>query len=463
MKLILITALLLAPTGRAATIWGRLANPGFEGQRIKTTFFFAGPARDGSPRYKCQPPGSNTGTYTLKPVPADLHMSWSEAGRATVMDMMTDAGINVITMSSWGEDFLPCDDGWVTGAAPMQTSPEAQDELFDAAAARSLLIAPLIESRANWTMREEFPTWTDGRVSPGLVSQIVNLVRRYLLDPAKPQRAKAWAKVYDREGTPRYAVGLIHTASDNVPPFAGAGLFAAGFDRVAEEVKAATGVQVGFFIDATPEFGNLSAAFFKPSPTFTAPSLKKAFSILGIQCFAPEIFVDESGDDDILAWKRGFLERWISTGIPVLVDVSPGYNGELVFGNSAHARYGLGDEWFNGMTSIVNDLARNGMIYNSWNGYTEAMAATPTVEFGTALYDWLKALNASRTIFVDQAAAGPQSGTAAEPFRTMAPANDVSSNGDIISISPGLYPSAITFSNRLKLVAPNGSAIIGLP
>ena len=31
--------------------WGRLANPGFENQRIKATLFFAGQARDGTIRY----------------------------------------------------------------------------------------------------------------------------------------------------------------------------------------------------------------------------------------------------------------------------------------------------------------------------------------------------------------------------------------------------------------------------
>ncbi len=463
MKRILLIALLLPPAGGAANLWGRLANPGFEGQRIKATFFFAGPARDGSARYHCAPPGSNTGTYTLTPEPADLHMNWSEPDRSKVMSMLADAGINVITMSSWGEDFLACDDGWVSGAAPMQTSPQAQDELFDAAAARSLLIAPMIESRGNWTMRQEFPRWSDGRVSPGLVSQIVNLVRRYLQNPSAPQRAKAWARVYGHDGAPRYAVGVMHAASDNLPGLGGDSFFAAGLDQVADAVASATGVRVGFFLDATPEGGGLPHASFKLSPAFTAPWLLRTASLLGIECFAPEIFADVSGDHDILAWKHNLMRRWISTNIPVLVDVSPGYNGDIVFGANAHPRYGLGKEWFDGMTAIVDDLARNGMVYNSWNGYTEGMAATPTREKGTFLYDWLKSLNARRTLFVDAAAGGAQSGTATEPFRTIAPANDVSSNGDVISIAAGRYPAAITFTNRLELMAPKGAAVLGVP
>jgi hypothetical protein len=294
------------------------------------------------------------------------------------------------------------------------------------------------------------------------VSQIVNLIHRYLQNPSKPEWARTWAKVYGPDGVPRYAVGLIHTASNNLEGDEH-GAFAEGFDRVAAAVAAATGgVRVGFFIDATPANGTLDRASFKPSPRWTGPSLLNTKSLLGIQCFAPEIFVAESGDDDILAWKRGFLRGWISAGIPVLVDVSPGYNGNLVFPDP-HKPYGLGAEWFEGMTSIVNDYARGGIIYNSWNGYTEAMVGTPTEEKGTMLYDWLKSLNAHRELFVDRAAAGPESGTALAPFRTIAPANDVSSNGDLIYIRTGSYPEAITFSNQLTLVARDGPVTIGLP
>jgi hypothetical protein len=184
--------------------------------------------------------------------------------------------------------------------------------------------------------------------------------------------------------------------------------------------------------------------------------------LLGIQCFIPEIWVDKSGDDDVLAWKRDFLRGWISAGIPTLVDVSPGYDGHLVFGEEAK-KWGLKAGWFDGMTSIVNDFARAGIIYNSWNGYTEAMVGTPTVEKGTILYDWLTSLNAHRELFVDRTASGPESGTASEPFRAITPANDVSSNGDFIYIRTGNYPEAITFSNRLTIVARNGHVTIGSP
>ena len=80
---------------------------------------------------------------------------------------------------------MPCSDGWVSGAAPMQDSAEAQDELFDAAAQKSLLIAPSMEPRALWTMRNDFRFGPTMESFPGLVSQIVFLINRYLHDPKR--------------------------------------------------------------------------------------------------------------------------------------------------------------------------------------------------------------------------------------------------------------------------------------
>src|SRR5580765_6212642 len=168
-----------APVGQKPTA-GRLANKGFEGKRIHTTLFFSGQARDGSVRYGWQQVGANLNLYTLHPLD-EKHLNWSvnRANRDFALGKMIDAGINVVTMSSWGEAFLAPKVGWVPWA-PMQTSPESHDELFEAAVGKNLLIMPLIESRADWAFRDSFPRWTDGKVCPGLVSQINELIQRYV-------------------------------------------------------------------------------------------------------------------------------------------------------------------------------------------------------------------------------------------------------------------------------------------
>ena len=176
--------------------WGLIANGGITNHRIKTTFFFSGQAIDGSKRYECIPnPPNQLGSYTVHPIDS-RHLNWSvsENYRTFVLNEMLGAGINVITMSSWGEAFLPCTSGWAA-YAPMQTSTQSHDELFSAAVDTPILIMPLIESRGDWTFYNEFPTF-DRRVAPGTVSQINELVNRYLKNTSHPEWSDKWLRFF---------------------------------------------------------------------------------------------------------------------------------------------------------------------------------------------------------------------------------------------------------------------------
>jgi hypothetical protein len=377
-------------TKAVAGIRGRLANPGFENQRIKTTLFFAGQARDGSTRYDCAA-GSNLGLFTVNPLdPRHLQWSDSEANRGFALGLMTAAGLNTVSMSSWGEDFLPCNAGWAP-SAPMQTAAGAHDELFTAAADANLLILPFLEGRGDWTLRGEFPIDAAGRTAPGAVSQILNLIDRYLKNPNHPEWARRWTQVYDREARPRYALAIIHAASDRLGP-AGDAAFAAGFDLLADEVLRLSGVRVGFLLDPLPPASN-APGVFKPSPERTGPALAETLSVLGIQAFIPEIWITvPAADPQRIAWKRDFSRRWSETGIPFLMDVSPGYDAHIVFPGSVY--YGFTAEWRDALTDMAADFGEDGMVFNSWNGYTEGMAAVPTREFGDAVYRWLQEMAA---------------------------------------------------------------------
>jgi hypothetical protein len=369
---------------------GRLANPGFENERIRTSLFFAGQARDGSYRYDC-PATPNLGLFTVHPID-DRHLKWSEdaANRDFTLQRMEAAGLNAVSMSSWGEDSLPCTTGWPL-VAPMQTAPGAQDELFSAAQDRHLVIVPFIESRNDWSLRSEFPTAADGRTAPGAVSQIVNLVRRYLLNPAHPEWAQRWAQVYDQSGSPRYALTFIHASSDRLTPYDHEA-FAAGFSAIAEAVFSSTRIRVGFFLDPLPPASN-APGVFRPDPEKTGPALRGAESVLGIQSFLPEIWISGSPSEaQRTAWKRDFSRRWSETGMPFLMDVSPGYDAHIVFPGSI--RYGFTLEWREQLAGMVSDFAGDGLVFNSWNGYTEGMAAMPTREYSDVFFRWLQALDA---------------------------------------------------------------------
>lgn len=382
----------ISPPNPPAPLWGRLANPGFFNQPIKATLFFPGQALDGTNKYSCAPtPGNNISAYTMHPL-IGTHLKWSEnsPNRDAAVVKMVQAGINVVNMSSWGEDFLPC--AWVTGAAPMQTSPLAHDELFTAVAGKHLLITPFIESRGGelaWSFRGEFPRRGDGLVAPGTTSQIVNLVNRYLKNPTHPEWAEKWARVYDQTGEDRYAVVIIHGSSDLLATNDDT-VFAAGFDLIADEVYRQTGKKVGFFIDALPRETNAPGRF-RPSPESTGPQLWRVRSVLGIECFIPEIWIGSSDTDAVINWKREFSRRWHATGVPFVMDVSPGYDGHVIFGQGA-PHYGITAEWTRQLSDMVRNYGVNGTVFNAWNGYTEALVAVPTKEHDSQFYNWLKSL-----------------------------------------------------------------------
>jgi hypothetical protein len=376
-----------SPTPKPLGIWGRLANPGFENERIKTSLFFAGQSRDGSSRYGCSA-SSNLDLYTVHPSDS-RNKTWSQhvGNRDFVIDQMVSAGLNVVSMSTWGEDFLACDASWVP-SAPMQTAPGAHNELFTAAVDKHLLIIPFIESRADWAFRDEFPYWSDGSLAPGTLSQIINLIDRYLKNPAHPEWADNWAQVYDRNLEPRYAVTIIHASSNRLKASDNQA-FAAGFDLLAESVYQTTNVRIGFFIDTLPPNSNAPGKF-KPSPEKTGSVLFQTNAILGIQSFIPEIWVSGSpSESKLIRWKEDYSRRWSKTGIPFLMDISPGYNASIVF--PASIRYGFSVKWQDALTGMVTDYGEDGLAFNSWNGYTEGMAAVPSQEYGDQYYRWLQA------------------------------------------------------------------------
>ena len=150
-----------------------------------------------------------------------------------------------------------------------------------------------------------------------------------------------------------------------------------------------TGIKVGFLIDALPPNSNAPGTF-KPSPDKTGPQLYKTDAILGIQAFIPEIWVSGSPSDAVLIrWKKNYSRQWSETGIPFLMDISPGYDASIVFPGSI--QYGLSTNWQNALTSLVTSYGDDGLAFNSWNGYTEGMAAVPTLEYGDQYYLWLQA------------------------------------------------------------------------
>jgi hypothetical protein len=72
------------------------------------------------------------------------------------------------------------------------------------------------------------------------------------------------------------------------------------------------------------------------------------------------------------------------------MDVSPGYDASVVFPDSIV--YGFTADWKDSLTQMVVEYGKDGLVFNSWNGYTEGMAAVPTFEYGNEYFNWLQYL-----------------------------------------------------------------------
>ena len=398
--------------GGSSPLWGLLANADFQGRAVKSVYFFAGDWKVSNQIfYESISPDPNDALYTLHPTDA-RHLGWSEqqANRDFALDAIATAGANVIDLSYWGERGT---DRWALWA-PMQCSTYAHDQVFDAALSHNLLIMPAIESAAATNLNpqtgkpyqcgtppnvhtgnspayffsSDFPG-DSNNPAPGLVTQILDLIVRYLLAPQNRQWPSRWAQVYDRFGQARYAITIIQASSTQ--PGVNDGSFAAGLDAVANLISTKTGIQVGFILDPLP--GNA----YSLTP-YAGAALAQAKSFLAIRPFISEIAM---GSDDLRALlpsKQSYVEAWLAAGVPLLLDVSPGYDAHIVFPakNNAYWRIANDDIWHNGQTQmIVSNAGGNsirGIAFNTWNGYTEGYAAVSTLELGGQAYTWLESL-----------------------------------------------------------------------
>jgi hypothetical protein len=428
--------------------------------------FFAGEQLDGKtlPQNVCPAlPGDITaGCQTAWPVD-QTYLDWTNpSNRVHAVQKIVALGFNTISMSSWGESWLPCttdcpdvpreccgkgsldaachepqrpvprcffaDDGrqicrigWY-GAANTQLSPAAKNELFDAAVHQPVLIMPFIESRFDydWTFRTDFPNSQDprfkGKLAPGLISQIEDLIGVYLKNPNHSEWKDKWALVYDQHGEKRYAVVIVQASSDSVAANEDE-KFAEAFDRVAEQIFQDTQVKVGFFIDPIPRdptstYGCLEnsgsvqsnyAAAFRPDPETTGPWLRQQASILGIHAYSPEGWIDgppstgpRVNECFKIAWKEDFSRRWQATGIPFLQDVTPGYDGSKLFASTTGLhRWGYTSLWRTALLGMTSRYGRAGLVYNSWNGYCEGLSAMETQQQGSYNVDLIRDLMAT--------------------------------------------------------------------
>jgi hypothetical protein len=371
---------LSAPASANVPAWGLLANPGFDQAPLKATYFFAGDWRNGSQWYEYPAPANNA-SYTVHPQDP-RHLGWSEsqANRDFAVNSMVGTGFNVVLMSYWG---VRGTDYWAQ-SAPMQTSTYAHDQLFSTAIGKNVLIMPVLESSGGFTMGDWIPNFgtpgTPGHYSNSLIGQIEDLVNRYLVCPANPGLKQCatnpgtnpnwptkWATLYDRKGNKRYAINLYAACSNTLGP-GGDQAFAAALDNLAAQVHSDTGFYVGFTLDAQSSGHSGGCTSYLPTASAAGGWLAQTDAVLAILAFRDEWLASDNSEATRIANKRAFIDGWVGTGVPVILDISAGYDGHLIFNNPV--TYGNDDAWRNYQSQMKGNGVK-GVVFDVWNGYTE--------------------------------------------------------------------------------------------
>lgn len=208
-------------------------------------------------------------------------------------------------------------------------------------------------------------------------------------------RMDLWARMYDEAGNPRYAVSILHAWSNLIDPGSDEA-FASGFDTVAQHVRDRYQIEVGFTLDTS------RGPRYSAGPAAAGPFLARTAPVLAIHGFEAEIFSGKvligadnnvNGNISLMAdWKRAAMNDWIATGVPVILDVSNGYDARKVFPeNPWHWGDNLGytdDRWRNWVSQLKNPGIA-GICVDCWNGYTEGYAMVPSQEHQNTVCNWL--------------------------------------------------------------------------
>jgi hypothetical protein len=229
------------------------------------------------------------------------------------------------------------------------------------------------------------PPW----LAPYLVYQIQDLVQRYLKEPADPAWRRKWAQLYDRDGNKRYAIMLMHVATDKLAPNEHE-RFAATFDLIANAVFAVTGVRVGFTLDLLVP-GPDANRYYYARAAETGPHLRRHAAVLAVQGFIPEISRHSSDENFLIDFKHKYLKDWIDQELPVIFDASVGYFA-TIFGDPSPVKYGNNPVWRQRLGALRLQLPVKGVSVHCWNGYTEGYAAVPTLQYGDDNFRWLQSL-----------------------------------------------------------------------
>ena len=321
--------------------WGKIANEGHEGDLTRGIFFFAGPPNPNSPYPQLD---------TVTDWDSDAHIE-------KIFDDIKKANVNVINLSWWG------DNGETENWAPTINNKEVNARVFKEALDRGMLVAPVIEVSPDFEFFKDFPDDTQG-----FEERIETLISEY-------GDNSNWLQMNDKKGDKRHFIRLVETIHSTPVDEK---KFAATIDEVSEKIFQNTGKRVIFGIDPTP--------LPPDGPTF-GPNDKELFASNSVVIEPYNIFSNGKTEDERLANAEIEMDRWINSGIPVILPLITGFD-DTGTDRPIKQKFGNNDSWRNRLRTFFDKYKPQvkGATFDSWNTLTEGGADAPTVELGDVNY-----------------------------------------------------------------------------
>ena len=399
-------ALLVTACNPLAGTWGLLASPGYENKPSKGVYFFPGDPKA-------------SGLFTSVSNKQWRDYAWNDssplgfAARNQIIAEIAAVGANVI--------FAQYNGAYSDKHFVNNTEAAFMGVFFSSRLVNGPLVIPSLEASFQCggdcpsdaqpvfdPVRDIAPPTTTG------VSWITHLVNLIVANGVQDK----WAQLYDRFGVPRYAIQISEAASKSLPPNdpkapedvqrGGDRKYVEALEEIQRQVEKNTGITIGFVL--TPVEDSKHYSIIQSNPDRIA-DLTDCHSCLAIMPYFSELpRVHQECEDHAPAGFRGFIDcneggnignlarlkkdrtkLWVNSGTPYYLDLDSGYDAHIVFNDrrpagqrSVRAVWGetgyLYDAWRNAQSELKGhqgdgNRAPSGVIYNSWNGYTEVAVA----------------------------------------------------------------------------------------
>ncbi len=385
-----------------AGTWGLLASPSYENTPIKGVYFFPGDLKpDALITSKSDQPERDNNWNDQSPV--------GLAFRNQILTQIGSLGTNVI--------FAVYSGSYTDIHFTNTTEASFLAVFFTSQLTKGPLVVPSLEDsfqckgHCSAGKQPDYNGPRDiGAPTRTAEDYIVHLVNAIVANGLQGK----WAQIYDRSGIPRFAIQIPQATSESFLPGEDTQYFSA-LEGLQQKVWHRThGIKIGFILTPVEDSKHYSIIQSNSNGIDHVADLSVCPSCLAVLPYFSELprvhtecedkvpnpffrgFVDCNSLEgnaigNLARLKKDRTKLWVNSGTPYYLDLDAGYDGHVVFNDrppagqrSVRTIWGetayLYDAWRNAQSELKGhqgdgNRAPAGVVYNSWNGYTEASLA----------------------------------------------------------------------------------------